>query len=226
MKKTMVRILLITLGISMSQSLWAGVIRGSINYESNGLYTNLDSWKFRQNTDGNASFDVLAYGFSQAFLTGVSTDPQNVISYLDSMIWLFEDDGDLGLDDLIVKNDDSLLGADGNHSLIDPANPSQNSSLDPYLSLFLPAGDYRLLVGSCCGNQLNLASLNQFIDPNQIFHPADGYYRLDFSGDITLTHVNEPNSIALFGMVFLCLSSRKIKKAIISRGAKGVAHGE
>lgn len=209
MKSKLTKILAFIGAITLSHSLYAGVVTGTIESAGSGPFdVSIDAWTFSQNTAGVSTFDILAYEFDPITSTVVDLNGDGEDTYLDSHIWLFQDDGVLGWDDLVADSDDSALGSDTNGSFADPANLA--SSLDPFLSLHLAAGDYILLVSSCCGNDMDFVNMVQR-HTGLPFHPRVGDYALHFSGDIELTNVSEPKSIMLFGMACLFLLRRKIK---------------
>lgn len=206
MRLNIVQILVFLIGGLIAHSLQAGVITSAIDFEDDWPFTSVDVWNFQQRSDGVSAFDILAYERDPISERWIDLNKDGHATYLDSMIWLFEDDGDLGWDDLVNKVDDSLLGSDSNGSLADPERLT--TSLDPYMSLYLTAGDYILLVSGCCGNDLNLEDMNQFYD-DSFYHPVTGDYALHYSGDIKLVKVSEPISSLYFGVLILCLYLKK-----------------
>ena len=99
---------------------------GRYSSPTNGYFQDVDFFTF-SSAGGTATFDVYEWGFGG--------------NYMDSMVWLFVDDGSLDVGDLLVgQNDDSSLGfGDGT-----------TTTLDSYLSLSLTAGNYIFAVGECC----------------------------------------------------------------------------
>ncbi|MGP9801284.1 DVUA0089 family protein [Rheinheimera sp. NSM] len=176
------------------------------DYQSNqSYYRTVDFYQF-SSTGGLASFDILAWGYQG--------------SYLDSMLWLFQDDGDLGVSALLTQNDDfwSLTGrgfTDGS-----------TSALDSYLSFNFSAGNYLLAVGSCCNY-----GAHDIIDGMQ-WNGAASYdnptlyrtlpYQLTVNGavsnfrpqDTAISNIPEPASIALLGMGLLALRLYRKKAAV------------
>ncbi|MFA7554744.1 MAG: DVUA0089 family protein [Spongiibacteraceae bacterium] len=183
-----------------SLSVSAGIIESTISYDFNepSGKNNLDAWHFNLATDGMVSFDILAHeldplnGPDPFTYTWVDLNNDGDEDYLDSMIWLFHDDGALSWDDLISSNDDSGFGDDTNNSLADHARLTH--SLDPFISNHLVAGDYILMVGSCCGNSMDLSTLTQDVGFDN-YHPATGDYQLHYSENLSLVSVAEPSSI-------------------------------
>lgn len=195
MKKYFLKLAALILNATFSISLSAGVISGNIHYvDSYGPpTTNLEDWYFHLDKSGMVYFDILAYEYDTLNSTWIDLNNDGSSDFLDSTIWLFKTDGELDSGDLIARNDDVVLGADKNGSLADVQHPS--TTLDAYLSLFLAAGDYTLLIGSCCGNDLDFSTLSQrfeFSSPGA--SPKSGDYQLEFSDNLKLVKVSEPSS--------------------------------
>lgn len=191
----LIRQTILSLSLLASPYLYAGFINGTIQsggYEGNTI----DAWHFSLNTDGIATFDILASG---------------VTSWIDSMIWLFDDDGSLGWDNLITSSDDIWLGQDLNGSLSDPDNPG--TSLDPFISTFLNSGNYVLVVGSCCDpSTIDLVGMTQDLT-NLNWIPNTGAYHLDYSDNLALTAVPNPAHLSLLGIGLAGIGfGRKFKK--------------
>ena len=174
------------------------------DYQSNqGYYRTVDFYQFSSN-GGFASFDIFARGYQA--------------SGLDSMLWLFRDDGILDLSDLLTQNDDfwSMPAfADGS-----------TSTLDSYLTFNFSAGNYLLGVGSCCNY-----GANDIIDGVQWNNSASydnptmfgtSPYRLTVNGAVNnfrpqntaVNDIPEPASIALLGMGLLALRLYRKKAAV------------
>jgi hypothetical protein len=127
-------------------------------------------------TGGTATFDIYAWD-----LNGTS---------LDSMIWLFNNDGSLDPVDLIAENDDS------NNTFGD----GSTSTLDSYLSVSLGAGNYILAIGSCCdfGASDIIDGLQyEFPSPTPVASESALFYQLTTSNNISAVPI--PAAIWLFG---------------------------
>jgi len=159
-----------------------------------GYYRTVDFYQF-SSAGGVASFDMWAWGYQG--------------SYLDSMLWLFQDDGDLDLSDLLTQNDDTWSMpsfTDGSYS-----------SLDAYLSVNFSAGNYLLAVGSCCnygaGDITDGMQWNSFASYDNATLLRTLPYQLTVNGavnnfrpqDVTISSIPEPASIALLGVGLLAL---------------------
>lgn len=171
-----------------SASLHATTISGqlSVEVDSSSMVQFITVDFYRFSTPGGL-LGVNAFG-SRLAPAGPSSQ-----GHPDIMLWLFKDDGSLGVDDLLIEEDDWTGGG--------PArNPALQSGLDPFLSYTAAAGDYVLAVGTCCdfggADMINGRQSDGFP-----WHwgggPTKWDYRLEIAGDISMSTVPEPSTLAL-----------------------------
>ncbi len=100
----------------------SGVVVDQVDYYSGSTYVyTVDFYSF-SSTGGAATFDVWAYDYED--------------TYLNPEIYVFRDDGDLGADDIIAKNDDWASSHGTGWS------DGTSNAWDSYLSDDFTAGDY------------------------------------------------------------------------------------
>ena len=155
---------------------------------SNSLISTVDLYSFNT-SGGTVDFDVYEWGFGN--------------TYIDSMVWLFSDDGTLDASDLIAENDD--FGGVVDASV---------ASMDSYLSQTLTPGDYLFAIGQYGGE-----GAADVIDGIQFGVPTDlvsasvyrSYdYQLTVLGPVTdfqprdfrfpVVSIEEPGSFVLLGL--------------------------
>ncbi len=210
-----VSILIITSGHSQASIVVRDNIDTLFDENGNSIGTSVDYWHFTVNSIGPVSIDVLAWegvngrGATTGF---VDINGDGELTFVDSAIRLFIDDGSLDAGDHIAFNDDS-------------ANTFGDGSIrttDPFLSLTLVPGDYLLAIG-VFGFELSdaLAGINPVSRSLQTFQGGvvndsdHADYQITFSGDLTVTSgpngriiaAPEPATLALFsfGLVSLFL---------------------
>ena len=167
--------------------------------------TTVDHILFTVNTADLITIDVLSweYDFSTQMPVDVNNDGE--IAFIDSFIYLFHDDGNLGTDDLVAWNDNGLLGADGSIS-----------GLDSFLELNLAAGNYLLAIGDSDLSAANaVAGLNPGSSGPYTAYPFSeqflisdhGDYRVEIGGDVSIVPI--PGSVALAGIGLLLVGRRR-----------------
>ncbi|CAH1534519.1 hypothetical protein THOG05_190040 [Vibrio rotiferianus] len=156
-------------------------------------FSDVDYWDF-STIGGSVIFDVYEWDYRG--------------NAMDSMIWLFNDDGALDTSDLLTQNDDYF----------GPQTDGTTAPLDSYLDVSLLAGDYTLAVGRCCD-----FSASDIVDGYQYEsqNPPIGEtirqvydYQLTISGNVSdfrlRGSVPEPSALWLFVICVLALSVRYI----------------
>jgi len=201
-----VSILLVASGRSQASIIVRDNIDTLFDQNGNSIGTSVDYWHFTANSTGPVTIDVLAWeGFNgRGSTTGlVDINGDGELTFVDSAIRLFIDDGNLDAGDHIAFNDDS-------------ANTFGDGSIrttDPFLSLTLVPGDYLLAIG-VFGFELSnaLAGVNPVSRSLQTFQSGvlmdsdHADYQITFTGDITLTSgpngrimaAPEPGTLVLF----------------------------
>lgn len=119
-------------------------------------------------TAGVVTFDFLSWEADVVTSTAVDVNGDGEIAFFDSMAYLFVDDGVLDAGDLVASgdDDDDDLGT-GDGSI---------SSLDTYLSVLLPAGDYLLATGAFF---LSVTDATTGINTNSL---GGGSYPITYTG--------------------------------------------
>lgn len=195
--------------MGMSGSAQALVVEGTLydtTYDDINDITH-DYWYFTV-TGGTYSFDILSW---EPFGSDVNGDGE--YAFIDSMIWLYTDDGNLDGVDEIALNDD-YFGTPGDGSL---------SPLDSFLEIILAPGDYVLAVGTCCTRDDFLDGVLDGYGPGDVYgwnengeltanfmswnagYQAHGDYQLTIEGEgLRITQapnqIPEPATFALFGI--------------------------
>jgi hypothetical protein len=196
----------------------------SILENNNKVGSTVDKWYFTVGSDSEVSFDVLSWEADEeglatddGFVESVDVNGDNIISFIDSFIYLFVDDGDLTADDEIDSNDDSD-STYGDGSLFFG---------DSFLVADLFAGDYILAIGAA--DPFTGLTVDEVISGqgDTIDYPAtciddpfffgcflessdSGSYQITFSGDVTENvKVSEPWMLALLTIGIFVLVSRK-----------------
>jgi hypothetical protein len=126
----------------------------------------IDTFGFTVLADGQVQLDVLSWQYAS--------------TWIDSVIWLFDNDGNPPTAiNLVDSNDDGPeLGMDLNNSL----SPS-----DSFLDIFLPAGEYTVAIGAFLSTVDDVASgegLGLVWDGGGNGLPTMGQYRIDIFGDV------------------------------------------
>ena len=187
---------LFTTSISVSPTLIVTEQIEQYSSPSNAYFQNVDFFTF-SSTGGTVTFDVLEWEY------GGNT--------MDSMIWLFNDDGSLDIGDLVSENDDSN-STFGDGSI---------TTLDSWLSVGIGAGNYIFAVGECCN-----FGASDIIDGIQTGIPSDLSgatitniydYQLTITGDVDNfrlqgTDIPEPSTVAIFALGVMGLALRRFKK--------------
>lgn len=91
--------------------------------------TEVDLWRFVVTRPDYVTIDVLSWDWDP--------DGDGFANHLDSEIYVFHDDGQIDVDDVIVSNDDSRR----------TFNDGSTSPLDSFIEWFLEAGEYILAIG-------------------------------------------------------------------------------
>ncbi|NVK24271.1 MAG: PEP-CTERM sorting domain-containing protein [Gammaproteobacteria bacterium] len=157
----------------------------------------VDIWSF-STSGGTVSFDIFAYGFNG--------------SVLDSMVWLFKEDGDLDSLDMLGQIDDdplTLFFGDGS-----------TSKIDSYLTSSIDAGNYLFAIGWCCEyGPSDILDGVQGGTPDDLVNSTltESYaYQLTIKGEIDTfgaynetVLVPEPAILALFSLGLLALTWRR-----------------
>lgn len=207
--------------LSYAGFIYDGQIQSLSDTDQNRIGSSVSYLWFNVNTAGTISFDLLSW---EADDLGIITDdgldePYDVngngrISFFDTAIHLFMDDGAVDEADYLAGNDDDLTGAGVSDGSI--------SDFDSYLSLYLDVGRYMLAISTSFFDlDEALAGFN-----NETFFPAScdplstsycdlvdsdsGDFRLTVTGDVT--QVPEPYSaiILLSGLLALYRSRAKL----------------
>lgn len=191
----------------------------SIYDSGNKIGSSVDQWFFTVGSDSEVSIDVLSWEADEegiasddGFPEAVDLNNDGEFSFIDSFIYLFLDDGDLGVDDLIAFNDDSS-NTYGDGSL---------SYFDSFLVADLFAGNYVLAIGSALSVEEAVAGISNTVDfPAScdvdpffgcFLQSSDrGDYQVSFNGDVFEKNVEvpEPWALGLFGMGLLFLVQRR-----------------
>lgn len=173
------------------------------------MSSTVDHIAFTVNTAGYITFDALSweYDFDNGLLVDVNGDGE--YAFIDPLIRLFRDDGDLTADDELGANDDSS----------DTLSDGSVSSLDSFLGLDLEVGNYILTVGGyyydiddAIAGMNPSGSYPVTADENgDLFASDHGDYRVTFTGDVTV--VPAPGAGALFAAGLIGIASRRRRNA-------------
>ncbi len=201
----------------------AQVVQGRINEvlddTSQRIGSTIDNWFFTVNSPGIITIDTLSWerddddladgddDFSDTF--DINGDGE--IAFIDPYIYLFNDDGDLTLDDFIDENDDDFENTFDDGSIY---------GYDSYLEIDLPAGDYVLAVGSfSLDAEEAVAGLNDETDYpastdefGDLIEIPSAPYQITWDGDLTITRgpfIPEPGSAMLLAIAVGCLVARR-----------------
>ncbi len=164
----------------------------------------IDKIYFTVNSPGITNIDILSWEQNETSGLGQDANGDGEIAFMDSYIYLFNDDGSLDLGDYVTENDDApaTFGEDD----------GSLSDLDSYISINLAAGDYVLTVGGFFyeasegiagqnpGTGNGLYPVTQGAVPFETLVHSHGDYRVTISGNVG---VPEPGSVAALG--FACM---------------------
>lgn len=160
----------------------------------------VDHWYFDVNTGGQISFDVKSWEREpQAPLNDVDVNNDGEIAYLNTMIFLFADDGHLDVSDYLYKNDNSSATF-GDGSI---------SNKDSYLSKTLTSGSYILAIGATgldAAQAINGFRTSSYYPRGPNFASSShGDYQILFRGDLSISQTPpgalltpEPQTVLLF----------------------------
>lgn len=197
------------------------IVKGEIESVLNGIDkmgSTVDTWTFSVLSDSTVGIDVLSWeadeegrATNDGFVESIDINGDGVFTFIDSFIYLFEDDGDLSIDDLIDFNDDSDF----------TYNDGSLSMFDSFLEVDLFAGNYILAIGATgltlSEAILGLSSVTQFpaaCDDDPFFgcfleESNVGDYQISFTGDVSQQmDVSEPYTLSLLGLGFFALALR------------------
>jgi hypothetical protein len=154
----------------------------------------VDSWFFTVNSEGPVTIDTAAW--ERGGGTPVDLNGDGEIKYFDSYIYVFKNDNGAPGDLVVggVNDDSDLTFADGS---VD--------SLDAYLSLNLPAGNYILVIGAYnltedearAGINYDNYYPTGLDEDGRTVPVPDASYKITFGGDVTITGGPEYGSISL-----------------------------
>ena len=181
-----------------------------IPYNSANVETTVDHIYFTVNTSGTIEIDLLSWELDQPYTTPVVPTDLNgdgEIAYLDTYIYLFNDDGSLDAADYIASNDDdSSFSSHPDGSI---------NHYDSYISEWLSAGDYILAVGTyeleigqaIAGHNPEsrgpATNLEPYPSVATVYDHGD--YRVTFRGDV----IPEPATILLLSLGSLALNRKR-----------------
>jgi hypothetical protein len=197
------------------------IVNGEIESVLDGkdkIGSTVDTWFFSVLSDSTVSFDVLSWEADEegratddGFVESIDINGDDEFTFIDSFIYLFEDDGDLSVDDLIDFNDDSDF----------TYNDGSLSMFDSFLEVDLFAGNYIVAIGvtglTLSEAILGFSAATQFpaaCDDDPFFgcfleESNVGDYQISFSGDVSQPiDVDEPYILSLLGLGFFALAMR------------------
>lgn len=185
---------------------------------NNKVGSTVDTWSFSVFSDSTVAIDVLSWEADEEdretddfFPEPVDLNGDGEFTFIDSFIYLFADDGDLSVDDLLAFNDDSdFTYSDGSLSFY-----------DSFLEVDLFAGNYILAIGGA-GLSVEeaisgLSSVTQFpaaCDGDPFFCDLEesnvGDYQISFNGDVSQqVDVTEPYMFSLLGLGLFVMTMRR-----------------
>ncbi len=161
-----------------------------------GDATEVDYWYFTVNSSDVITIDVLSDMWD--------ADSDGVAHYIDSLVFLFVDDGSLDVGDLIATNDDGPLGADGS---VGGRYGIPDYTFDSYFEMSVPAGNYVLAITDIRATESDaISGINLNSCTPGVFEVLEewnfsgcsldcsfGDYQITFSGDIALRAIDADN---------------------------------
>ena len=177
------------------------LLNGTIHQVSGSNYT-LDTYNLTVNTAGTIVFNIRARE-QDGSNTWADLNGDGFVTGIDGGIQVFAADGNpfSALNMLGANDDSNAAGWNSDGSLF--AN-------DPYLSLSLAAGDYRVVFGEWhfLGNYAAINAGEAFGNSVAVYNSthttliSNAYapYELRVTGDVALTAVPEPVSLGLMGL--------------------------
>ena len=186
-----------------SALVFTGTIESQYDDQGNWIASTVDYWSFTVESAGIVTLDVLSAELNyQGQQLDVNQDGE--IAFIDSKLFLFRNDGTLGIDDYITENDDmDALGVDGDGSF---------ETLDSFLELSLDTGSYIVAIGTYeFSVEEAIAGLNQTDDygPNSLYGSgwespiSHGDYQLSVTTPGETAPVPEPGTMVLLGIGML-----------------------
>ena len=205
----MIKKALLSAGLCLSAlSATAASVDGQIHavYDNTGsqIGSTVDHIRFTVDTAGTVKIDILSWESDPLSGAPIDLNGDGEITFLDTYIYLFRDDGSLDSSDYIAHNDDS------DHTYGD----GSIWSTDSYLEQNLAAGNYLLAIGAYAlglneamqrENQDTFYPLRCDITSTDCLQSATasehGAYRVNFSHIVSVSgKIPEPAPLGLLGL--------------------------